>query len=257
MKIEKSSQDLQIEVWAAGQCMHCGACGAFCPHIDYGEDGAPRLVDQCWEMIGLCYNSCPRAHLDLADVDRRTFKKVRENEAIGVFDKVVLAQAGTEEVIGALAKTALNEGIVNVMVMPAAPFKPKGANKPILVTSAGEVDANVPKNGTNCAGPLITGIGQAFQKDQNTSIGFVGNPCHLQAIKNTANSEFCTGSDYTKFAVAIMCPAGGMGSCKYCIDLAGEFSDISVGGKPQGAPEGSSILVVRSAVGAEVLDKAV
>jgi coenzyme F420-reducing hydrogenase beta subunit len=257
VKVEKSSQDLQIEVWATEECMHCGACGAFCPHIEYNEEGAPKLVDQCWENVGLCYNSCPRAMLDIRDVDQRTFKKVRQNEAIGVYEKIVNAKpSGEKDVMAALLKTALNEKLVEVVVMPAAPFKGKGANFPIVLTEAKKIDANIPKNGTNCAGPLITGVGKAFQKDQMTKIGFLGNPCHLQAIKNTANSDFCTGADRVAFSIALMCPAGGMGSCKYCIDLTGEYADISVGGKPQGAPEGWNVLVVRSPAGVQVLEKA-
>ncbi len=258
VKVEKSSQDLQIEVWATEECMHCGACGAFCPHIQYGDDGTPHIVDQCWENVGLCYNSCPRAMLDIRDVDQGTFKKVRENEAVGVFEKVVnIKPAGNvKDVMAALLKTALKEKVVEVVVLPKAPFKPKGANFPVVLTEAKKIDANIPKNGTNNAGPLITGIGQAFQKDQLTKIGFLGNPCHLQAIKNTANSDFCTGADRVAFSIALMCPAGGMGSCKYCIDLTGEYSDISIGGKPQGAPEGWNVAVVRSPVGVQVLEKA-
>lgn len=257
VKVEKSSQDLQIEVWATEECMHCGACGAFCPHIQYAEDGTPHIADQCWENVGLCYNSCPRAMLDIHDVDQRTFKKVRENEAIGVFEKVVnIKSAGKDDVMAALLKTALKEKIVEAVVLPKAPFKPKGANFPIVLTDAKKIDANIPKNGTNNAGPLITGVGQAFQKDQLTKIGFLGNPCHLQAIKNTANSDFCTGADRVAFSIALMCPSGGMGSCKNCIDLTGEYADISIGGKPQGAPEGWNIAVVRSATGVQILEKA-
>src|SRR4030042_1136663 len=135
VKVEKSSQDLQIEVWATEECMHCGACGAFCPHIEYNEEGAPKLVDQCWENVGLCYNSCPRAMLDIQDVDQRTFKKIRQNEAIGVYEKVVNAKpSGDKDVRAALLKTALKEKLVEVVVMPAAPFKGKGLPmNPILV----------------------------------------------------------------------------------------------------------------------------
>ncbi|GAB4318659.1 MAG: hypothetical protein Kow0069_21890 [Promethearchaeota archaeon] len=246
MKIEKSSPDLQAEVIFAGLCMHCGACGAYCSHIEYDETGRPVNVDACNEVVGLCYNSCPRAYLDLHEQDERTFGKVRENELLGVVLKVLEVKgAKPEEIIAALVKGALSAGQVEVFVMPSEGSKKPANNVPVLVKDGADAAKHAPSRGNQAVGPLIPGI-QAAHLQGAKKIGFVGNPCHFQAIKRQARSNFATPSDKVALGIALMCAAGGLDSCKMCVDYAGEFADVSIG------PNG--VVLVRSEAGLAALE---
>ncbi|MHA1732310.1 MAG: hypothetical protein ACTSU5_10215 [Promethearchaeota archaeon] len=246
MKLEKSSPNLQVEVIYAGLCMHCGACGAYCSHMEYDETGKPVNIDVCNEVVGLCYNSCPRAYLDLADLDKRKFGKVREDELFGVYQKIVMAEGKKEpDIIAALVEGAFKAGLVKCAVVPKKASQKPPNNVPVVVENAKEAGKHIPQRGNQAVGPLLTGINDAHEKGFK-KIGFVGNPCHLQAIGKQANSSFATPSDDVTFSVGLMCMSGGLSSCKFCIDYTAEYSDVSVG------PGG--IIVVRSFVGEKALE---
>jgi hypothetical protein len=106
------------------------------------------------------------------------------------------------------------------------------------------------------AGPLITGIGQAY-KDYKRDIGIIANPCHLQGLAKILSSDFNTGAERTSLRIAYACSSGGMTGCKYCTDFSGEFSDLSY--SPWGAPKGSgeAFLIIRTDEGQKLVDFAV
>ncbi|MBA7523508.1 hypothetical protein ES705_15635 [subsurface metagenome] len=106
-------------------------------------------------------------------------------------------------------------------------------------------------------GPLITGIGEAYL-DKKKNIGIIANPCHLQGLAKILVSDFNTGAERTSLRLAIACTSGGMAGCRYCTDFSGEFSDITYCPWEFGykAPEGESILIIRSEVGQKVVDAA-
>lgn len=247
VKLEKSSPDLAKDVIYAGLCCHCGACGAYCSHMKADEEtGRPINVDVCNEVVGLCYNSCPRTYMDLADQDMRTFGKVRENDVLGVYEKILIAEGKKpNEIIEALIKAALEKGLVEAAVMPQDNQKKPPNNTPVVVKDVADVGKYSPLRGTQSVGPIIQGINTAFQ-DGARKIALVGNPCHMQALKRQANSNFATPSDNVVLAVGLMCASAGLSGCKPCTDYTAEFADISVG------PKGE--LIVRSEMGQKVLD---
>ncbi len=106
------------------------------------------------------------------------------------------------------------------------------------------------------AGPLITGIGQAY-KEYKRDIGIIANPCHFQGLAKILVSDFNTGAERTSLRIAYACSSGGMTGCKYCTDFSGEFSDISY--SPWGAPKdsGEAFLIIRTEIGQKVVDTAV
>ncbi len=77
MKIEKASPNLEAEVIFKGLCAHCGACN--CPHIQYQENGEPKILDACNETVGMCYNNCPRTSFDVHTLEEKIFGKSRED----------------------------------------------------------------------------------------------------------------------------------------------------------------------------------
>ena len=87
------------------------------------------------------------------------------------------------------------------------------------------------------------------------SIGIVGNPCHFQGIAKMTYNDFRTGIKSQSLKLAIMCAAGGATGCRYCLDYAGEFSDISY--SDNGQEKGNAILLIRTPLGQKLVDSAI
>jgi coenzyme F420-reducing hydrogenase beta subunit len=258
MKIEKSSQDLENEVIYAGLCIHCGSCNAFCPHMDFNkETGEAYVVDECAETVGLCYNSCPRNFLPISEIEMKLFGKTRIDLAVGVYKDIIQVKSkNKDDLLYNLVVAGFEAGIVKHMVLRDVKSKKPPVAFPVVVDNAKDAKNYIPKATMENAGPLVTGIGQAY-KDYKRDIGILANPCHIQGLAKILTSDFNTGAERTSLKIAYACSSGGMTGCKYCTDFAGEFSDISF--SPWGAPKGSdeAFIIIRTDVGQKVVDVAV
>jgi len=258
MKVEKSSQDLENEVIYAGLCIHCGSCNAFCPHMDFDkETGEAFVVDECAETVGLCYNSCPRSFLPISEIEQKLFGKTRIDLAVGVYNDIIQVKSkNKDDILYNLVVAAFKAGIVKHMVLSEVKSKKPPITFPIIVDNAKDAKKYIPKATMENAGPLITGIGQAY-REYKRDIGILANPCHLQGLAKILVSDFNTGAERTTLRIAYACSSGGMTGCKYCTDFSGEFSDISY--SPWGAPKGSgeAFLIIRTEVGQNLVDTAV
>ncbi|MHA1870446.1 MAG: hypothetical protein ACTSXF_05810, partial [Promethearchaeota archaeon] len=227
MKIEKYSADLESEVIFKGLCAHCGTCGAFCPHIQYFEDGPdaglPYVLDSCSETLGLCYNSCPRADFNVNEMEEKMYGKLREDEALGVYIEKIAVKS-KKPILNALIETAFKHKIIDSMVVPKQVNKKPVNNIAEVAMAPNELPTLTGMN-IKYTGPLVTGINDAFDKG-GRSIGLIGNPCHNQGATKVYYSDFSTRAKYLKLKIAVMCAFGGATGCNYCIDYAGEFSDI-------------------------------
>lgn len=255
MKVEKSSQELENEVIYAGLCIHCGSCNAFCPHMDFNaETGEAFVVDECSETIGLCYNACPRSFLPISEIEQKLFGQTRVDFAIGVYKDIVQVKSkNKDDILYNLVAAAFKEGIVKHMVLSEQKSKKPPVAFPIVVDNVKDAKNYIPKTNMENAGPLITGIGQAY-KAYKKDIGIIANPCHLTGLAKILASDFNTGAEITTLKIGFACASGGMAGCKYCTDLTGEFSDISY--STIGAAKGEALLIVRTDVGQKVLDAA-
>lgn len=256
MKVEKCSQDLENEVIYAGLCIHCGACNSFCPHMDFNkETGEAYVVDECTEVVGLCYNSCPRSFLPVSEIEQALFGQTRVDLGVGVYKDIIQVKPGKEkDILYALTKAAFDEGVVKHMVLGETVSKKPPVAFPKVVDSAEDAKSLIPTSTMENAGPLVTGIGKAYL-DKKKKVGIIANPCHLQGLAKILTSDFNTGAEITSLRIAYACSSGGMAGCKYCTDFSGEFSDISY--SPWGAPKGEALLIIRSDVGQKVVDAAV
>ncbi len=255
MKIEKSSQELESEVIYAGLCIHCGSCNAFCPHMDFNqENGEAFVVDECSELVGLCYNACPRSFLDISEIEMKLFGTTRMDLAVGVYKDIVQVKSkNSDDIFFNLIKAAFDKKIISCLVLGEPKSSKPPVAFPIVVDSAEEAKGKMPKSTMHNSGPLITGIGKAYL-DMKKDIGIIANPCHLQGLAKILTSDFNTGAEKTSLKIAYACSSGGLPGCKYCTDFSGEFSDISV--SPWGAPKPEVLLVIRTAVGQKVVDAA-
>jgi coenzyme F420-reducing hydrogenase beta subunit len=220
------------------------------------QTGEAYVVDECAETVGLCYNSCPRSFLRISDLEKRFYGKTREDKEVGVYKDIIQVKSkNKEEILANLVEAAFDKGIVEHMVLGDQKSKKPPVAFPVVVDNPKEAKENVPNSTMENAGPLITGIGEAYL-DQKKNVGIIANPCHLQGLAKILTSDFNTGArDTVSLKVAYACSSGGMAGCRYCTDFSGEFSDVSY--SPWGAPKGEALLIIRTDLGQEVVDHAV
>lgn len=252
MKIEKSSPNLEAEVIMRGLCAHCGACGTFCPHIEYQKDGLPKILDACNEVIGQCYNSCPRTTLNVADIEQKMFGNLREDEFLGYYTQSVLVKS-KKPILKSLIETAFKQSLVDSFIVPKNQSKKPINNLPTLIMGAKDIP-DLTSSNLEYTGPLITGIYEAYHSGLK-SIGLIGNPCHFQGIAKMTHSDFRTGIKSQSLKIGVMCAAGGATGCMYCIDYAGEFSDISY--SDIGLEKDHAILLIRTPQGHTLFNQVV
>ncbi len=258
MKIEKSSQDLENEVIYGGLCIHCGSCNAFCPHMDFNkETGLAYVVDECAETVGLCYNACPRSFLPISEIEQKMFGQTRVDLGVGVYKDIIQVKSkNKDKILYNLVLAAFESGVTKHFVLGEPKSQKPPVSFPVVVDNANDAKKYIPEKTMDLAGPLVTGIGQAYL-DRKRDIGILGNPCHLQGLAKILTSDFNTGAERTTLKIAFACSSGGMAGCKYCTDFSGEFSDISY--SPWGAPKGSeeAFLIIRTDIGQKVVDHAI
>lgn len=257
LKIEKSSPDLETEVIYNGKCAHCGTCGAFCHHVAYDDVGLPQFEFECQETIGLCYNSCPRTDLPLGKIDEMLFGQKRADMALGFYKDIISVKTKkVDSVLLGLIEAAFSEKMIDAMVLPKDATKIKGKNNniPVVIKAAKEAKKYIPERSLQLAGPLVTGIGEAWENGAN-KIGFLGNPCHLTGVSKVMLSPFSTGANYTTLKIGFMCASGALPGCKFCVDFAAEHSDLSVG--TMGAVKEETLVIIRNKTGQDLIDAAV
>ncbi|MHA1338496.1 MAG: Coenzyme F420 hydrogenase/dehydrogenase, beta subunit C-terminal domain [Promethearchaeota archaeon] len=256
MKIEKYSADLESEIIFNGLCAHCGTCGAFCPHIQYYEEGPdaglPKVLDSCMENVGVCYNSCPRANLNVGELEQKMYGKNREDPILGVYLEKMLVKKGKKNILNALVETAFKNKIIDAMVVPKQTSKKPINNIGVVAKNINEVPELKAMN-LNYTGPLVVGVNSAAEEGFK-SIGLIGNPCHHQGITKIMYSDFKTRANYCSLKIAVMCAAGGAKGCIYCVDYAGEFADISY--SETGQEKEHAILLIRTETGKKLVEAA-
>jgi len=256
MKVEKSSQDLENEVIYAGKCIHCGACNAFCPHMDFNQEtGEANVVDECSETIGLCYNACPRSFLPISELEMKLFGQTRTDLAVGVYKDIIQVKSkNSDEILYNLVVAAFEKGLIKHLVLGKPKSSKPPVASPVVVDNAADAKALIPQKTMDNAGPLITGIGKAYL-DHKRDIGIIANPCHLQGLAKILASDFNTGAERTSLKIGFACSSGSMAGCKYCTDYSGEFSDVSY--SPWGAEnKDEAMLIIRTDIGQKVVDAA-
>lgn len=255
MKVEKSSADLESEIIFRGLCAHCGTCGAFCPHIEYYEEGddagLPKVLDSCIENVGVCYNSCPRADFNVSDLEKAMYGKIREDEVLGVYLDTILVKSKSN-IINALLETAFKHGMIDSTIVPEKKSKKPVNNVPTIISDASKLPELSSRN-LDYTGPLVTGVNKACEAGYK-AVALVGNPCHQQGAAKIKYSNFKTRIDALKLQIAVMCSAGGAKGCIYCVDYAGEFADISY--SEMGQEKGQAALIIRTETGKKLVDLA-
>ncbi|MFX0065299.1 MAG: Coenzyme F420 hydrogenase/dehydrogenase, beta subunit C-terminal domain [Candidatus Hermodarchaeota archaeon] len=189
--------DLNSEAIFNDRCTFCGACAAVCDKINMDEEaGVPKLEEVCRSDDEVCLKICPRQSLDVESIEKSLFGEQRTDAVLGVYKKVVSARSRNSNIVKhaqsggfvtSLLISALENGIIDAAVVTSSDFT-KGENpRAIVVNSKEEIIAASGSKYTPCS--TILGLKQAAEEGYQR-VGFVGLPCHIEALRNLQTSQF-------------------------------------------------------------------
>jgi coenzyme F420 hydrogenase subunit beta len=203
---------LEKNVVLTGKCVGCGTCVVICP-FDCLELQAhrPALVKEC-KICGICAQTCPVNEWSWPKAENFVFGRERKPEEVfGIYRKVAIAKAKDDRVMGvcqdggvstALLLFALENGIIDGAVVAGTskekPFYPV----PKLATTAEEI---LESAGTKYSySPNILALTEVL-KQKKTSVGFVGTPCEIRAVRKVQMAGLKRFSAPLKLLVGLMC----------------------------------------------------
>ncbi len=171
---------LRQQIIATGVCTSCGACVASCETEALAMvAGRPTLVGKC-NNCGVCLHQCPRTITTPEGLlgDYKFAQRGKSNL------KDLKGQDGG--IVTTLLAYALDENLIDSAIVTTKsdeyPWKPIPAivtNSKSLLAAAGTIYNQCQEN----VGALVQAIKMGMH-----SIGFVGTPCHIDAVKKMEES---------------------------------------------------------------------
>jgi coenzyme F420 hydrogenase subunit beta len=138
-------------------------------------------------------------------------REKKAEESFGVFRRLVVAQAKSEEilkacqdggVVSALLLFALKSGLVDGAIVAGTSREKPFLPVPKLATTSEEI---VECAGTKyCYSPNILALAEAVEQ-KKTSIAFVGTPCEVRAIRQMQMAGLRKFVAPVKFVIGLMC----------------------------------------------------
>ena len=253
----KGCQQLRAEVIDRDLCSLCGACVGMCPYL-VAYKGRVVALDDCNVSQGRCYAFCPRTATDLDLVSDAVFGASYDPSPVGRAKEVMMARAADEGVrsrvgdggvVSALVSFALEQGIIDSVVLTdSSDDNPGGV---LLREPRRVIDYARSKN---IVAPILAAFNREAGKEEAQKIGVVALPCQALALAKMRASplENRNNIDKLTLVVGLFCRFLRR-ECVVCLDLTGEFADISVG--VEGLPDWN-ILIIRSSRGQELVDAA-
>ena len=209
MEAGKSSSDLEQEVFSQDLCTSCGACVNICPYIKVVRDKV-AVIEPCGLTEGKCYDFCPRTLTDIAALDKSVFGVTRADYSLGPYISIEMAQAKDSEircraqyggVVSALIKFALDTGEISNAVL-TRPFE--GALMPasLVVDESNQAQGCAGSNYVSSA--TLAKMNEATKQGKD-SLGLVGMPCQVIALRKMQASKHETGARGVKLVIGLFC----------------------------------------------------
>jgi len=209
MEAGKGSTDLEKEVLNAGLCTSCGACVGICPYIKVVKDRV-AVIEPCGITDGKCYDFCPRTLTDISELDRRIFGQERSDSSLGPYISIEMAQAKDSKTrnrgqygggVSALTAYAMSKGEIGATVL-TKPFNESLMPTSVLVEDSSQVLSCAGSN--YIASATLARLNEAM-KQQTVSLGIVGMPCQILALRKMQASKHENGSKEVKLAIGLFC----------------------------------------------------
>jgi len=213
---------LLADVIRKGNCSFCGACMASCPTfalLPAGEE--PSLKGLCI-ACQLCYESCPRTPeaslLPAEAMEKAVFDETRAQESpgklIGVYKGVYAARSTREDIlkvcqdggaVTSLLAHGLESGLIDAAVtagiLESAPWKAMPA---VALSYSGLLKTAGTKYTVS---PTLLGLMSAFEEYRKRSVGVVGTPDQVYALRRMQTSSFGVPkvAKAAKLAIGLFC----------------------------------------------------
>ena len=209
MEAGKGSADLEQEVLSQGLCTSCGACVNICPYIKVVKDKV-AVIEPCGLTEGKCYDFCPRTPTDIAALDKSVFGKPRTDFSLGPYISIEMAQAKDSEircraqyggVVSALMKYALDTGEINTAVL-TRPFDVAMMPASVVVEESPQVLGCTGSNYISSA--TLAKMNEAAKQGKD-SLGLVGIPCQVLALRKMQASKHDTAAKGVKLVIGLFC----------------------------------------------------
>ncbi|MFZ5633412.1 MAG: Coenzyme F420 hydrogenase/dehydrogenase, beta subunit C-terminal domain [Bacillota bacterium] len=177
-------EQLKSSVIEKDLCSGCGMCVGMCPYIKTMRDRV-RVIHPCGLNDGKCFKACPKAMLDVGQLDGLVFGASRQDQALGIYRSVYFARSAGNKAAGAqyggvasaLMAFAIEEGLIDGSVMAGGTALDP---KPVLAKTGREI--------MSCAGSKYTAVPTlaAFNEAVRCGagrLGLVGRPCQVEAVR--------------------------------------------------------------------------
>lgn len=199
--MEKKTADfdrLKEVIIDRGLCIGCGTCVGVCP-IDAIEMGyetsesepVPTLRGEC-TSCGICYEICPGGNIPIPELDKMVFGRKRnvQEYPLGIFkeclrgyaiDDKIRTGASSGGAVSAIVSYALKKGMIDAALLVGWSGKWPWRSEPMIVTAPNEVCRSV--RTVPEMSPVNALLGEAIDKRGYKSVGIVGLPCHIHALR--------------------------------------------------------------------------
>jgi len=193
-------------------CMGCAACVTVCPAecLKY-VDERPILSGECISC-GICSSVCPRYGSPAREMEKAFFGRERiTGEEFGIYRRVVVARTKNDDirrvcqdggVVTSLLLYAFEEGIIDGAIVSDRDEESPLKAYPKLAESAEEI---IRSAGTRYTySPNILLLKDAVAQGKR-SIGFVGTPCQIQAIRKIQAIHLRKYGEIVNFTIGVFC----------------------------------------------------
>ena len=193
-------------------CIGCAACVAVCPVecLEY-VDGKPILSGECISC-GICSSVCPKYGSPAKEMEKAFFGRERTmDEEFGIYRRVTIARTRNDDiqrvcqdggVVTSLLLYAFEEGIIDGAIVSGRNEESPLKAYPKLAESAEEI---IRSAGTRYTySPNILLLKDAVARGKR-SIGFVGTPCQIQAIRKIQAASLRRYGEIVNFTIGIFC----------------------------------------------------
>jgi coenzyme F420 hydrogenase subunit beta len=168
------------------------------------------VIEPCGLTEGKCYDVCPRTPTDISALDKSVFGKTRTDYSLGSYISIEMAQAKDSEircraqyggVVSALMKYALDTGQISSAVL-TRPFD--GAMMPASVLAEESNQAAECAGSNYISSATLARMNEATKQGKD-SIGLVGIPCQVIALRKMQSSKHETGARGVKLVIGLFC----------------------------------------------------
>jgi len=178
------SVELLEDVHKRELCIGCGACVDICPYFKNYRGKTSQLF-ACTLEQGRCFAYCPKAEVDLNELNQKMWHVDYDGSPLGPYRKVLASRAGIQMdqgafqaggTVSALMAFALKNGLID-----AAALTDRDGLAPVprLITDWQKVAGCA--SSKFMASPTLSALNTGVREGYNR-LGVVGTPCQMTAV---------------------------------------------------------------------------